>query len=318
MDYASQVRRLVERGLLISDLASTEHFLSYCNYYRFTGRRGDRPQRSERPLGRRDYGVEPMPNRSLVKTGPAATRPVLVSTMREDPKSRYPAWALRELLMNAVIHRDYFLGNAPVKFYEYRGSRIEISNPGGLFGRAKPDNFPFVNDYRNPLLAEAMKVLGMVNKYNRGIAKVNRELEKNGNPAAQFDVNRLTEFRVTIRARPESGTIKPESGTIKPESGEINPESGEIKPESGTINPESGTIKPESGTINGAQLYNTESQDRAVLDVVRHSPGIKKDAIFLKVKTSSRSVQRSLERLCSDKKIEYRGSKKTGGWYVRT
>ena len=145
--------------------------------------------------------------------------------------------------------------------------------------------------------AEAMKVLGMVNKYNRGIAKVNRELEKNGNPAAQFDVNKLTEFRVTIRARPESGTIKPESGTIKPESG---------------------TIKPESGTINGAQLYNTESQDRAVLDVVRHSPGIKKDAIFLKVKTSSRSVQRSLERLCSDKKIEYRGSKKTGGWYVRT
>ena len=210
--------------------------------------------------------------------------------MREDSKSRYPAWALRELLMNAVIHRDYFLGNAPVKFYEYRGSRIEISNPGGLFGRAKPDNFPFVNDYRNPLLAEAMKVLGMVNKYNRGIAKVNRELEKNGNPAAQFDVNKLTEFRVTIRARPESGTIKPESGTIK----------------------------PESGTINGAQLYNTESQDRAVLDVVRHSPGIKKDAIFLKVKTSSRSVQRSLERLCSDKKIEYRGPKKTGGWYVRT
>ena len=66
----------------------------------------------------------------------------------------------------------------------------------------------FVNDYRNPLLAEAMKVLGMVNKHNRGIAKVNRELETNGNPSAQFDYNKLTEFRVTIIAKPESGEIK--------------------------------------------------------------------------------------------------------------
>ena len=57
--------------------------------------------------------------------------------------------------------------------------------------------------------------LGVVNKYNRGVAKANRKLEKNGNPQAKFDVNKLTEFRVTIIARPESGQIKPESGTIK-------------------------------------------------------------------------------------------------------
>lgn len=54
-----------------------------------------------------------------------------------------------------------------------------------------------------------MKVLGMVNKYNRGIAKANQELEKNGNTVAQFDVSKLTEFRVTIMPRLESGRIKP-------------------------------------------------------------------------------------------------------------
>ena len=157
-------------------------------------------------------------------------------------------------------------------------------------------------------------------------------LEKNGNPAAQFDVNKLTEFRVTICACQESGTIKLGSSLPGNVSGKSLGEdavsgarnagtksgSGTIKPGSGTIKPGSGTIKPESGTINCAQLYNTDSQDRAVLQVVSQNPGIKKDAIFLKVRTSTRSVQRSLERLCSDKKIEYRGSKKTGGWYVRT
>lgn len=108
------------------------------------------------------------------------------------------AWG-KLIFDNANVHRDYFMGNAPIKFYEYKNNRIEISNPGGLYGRATPDNFPFVNDYRNPMLAEAaMKVLGMENKYNRGIAKANEELEKNGNPVARFDVNKMTEFRVTI------------------------------------------------------------------------------------------------------------------------
>ena len=80
-------------------------------------------------------------------------------------------------------------------------------SPKSGSGWVNPDNFPLVNDYRNPLLAEAMKILGMVNKYNRGIAKANKELERNGNPKAQFDVNKLTEFRVTVMPRGESGQI---------------------------------------------------------------------------------------------------------------
>lgn len=134
----------------------------------------------------------------FVKTGPGATRPVPVSAMREEQQARYPAWALRELLLNAIIHRDYFLGNAPTKFYEYTSGRIEVVNPGGLFGRARPDNFPRVNDYRNPLLAEAMKVLGFVNKFSRGVNKVQEELVTNGNPKAVFDLNHQTEFRATV------------------------------------------------------------------------------------------------------------------------
>ena len=228
----------------------------------------------------------------FIKTGPAAQRPVLVTALREDMESRYPSWALRELVLNAIIHRDYFLGNAPIKFYEYKKTRIEISNPGGLFGRAKPDNFPFVNDYRNPLLAEAMKVLGMVNKYNRGIAKVKRELETNGNPAAQFDYNKLTEFRVTIIAKPQSGQIKPESGQIKSESGQIK--------------------------RMVAQTYDTESQDEAVVAIIGANPGIKCERIFLQIQTSIKSVRRTLKRLSRDNKIEYRGSNRTGGWFIKT
>ncbi len=68
------------------------------------------------------------------------------------------------------MHRDYET-NAPVQFYEY-DDRIEVQNPGGLYGKVTPDNFPNVSDYRNPFIAEAMKVLGYVNRFSRGVYRV--------------------------------------------------------------------------------------------------------------------------------------------------
>lgn len=108
----------------------------------------------------------------------------------------YPRWAIRELLMNAVMHRDY-RSNAPIKFYQY-ADRLEIVNAGGLYGNARPENFPRVNDYRNPVIAEALKVLGYVNKFNRGIARVQEELIGNGNGEASFNVDNITVFEVKI------------------------------------------------------------------------------------------------------------------------
>jgi ATP-dependent DNA helicase RecG len=104
--------------------------------------------------------------------------------------------------MNAVMHRDYE-ANSATRFYEF-DSYIEIQNAGGLYGKARPENFPDVNDYRNPIIAEAMKVLGYVNRYNRGIIRVQKELEENGNGKATFDLNLITAFKVV---EPISGRI---------------------------------------------------------------------------------------------------------------
>lgn len=121
-------------------------------------------------------------------------RPVPVSSLREEVRIDYPHWATRELLMNAICHRDYE-GNGPVQFYQY-DDRIEIMNPGGLYGKVTPDNFPYVNDYRNAVVAEGMKVLGFVNRYSRGVQTVQDELKANGNGAADFKLNLGTAFLV--------------------------------------------------------------------------------------------------------------------------
>jgi ATP-dependent DNA helicase RecG len=123
-------------------------------------------------------------------------RPIVTSFLREDIVRAYPFRAIRELLNNAVMHRDY-QSNAPIKFYEF-SDRIEISNPGGLYGSARPDNFPHQNDYRNPVLAEALKIMGYVNRFNRGIATAKAELAANGNPEPVFQYSMPLHFEVTI------------------------------------------------------------------------------------------------------------------------
>lgn len=132
----------------------------------------------------------------FIETTIARKRPVFVTALREETRTDYPKGAIRELVMNAIMHRDY-QGNAPIHFYQY-ADRLEIVNHGGLYGRARPENFPNVSDYRNPIIAEAMKVLGYVNCYNRGINMVQGELEANGNGKAEFSFKLITAFEAKV------------------------------------------------------------------------------------------------------------------------
>jgi ATP-dependent DNA helicase RecG len=116
-----------------------------------------------------------------------------------DYVANYPLRTVKELLFNAVIHKDY-QSNAPIKFYEY-SDRIEISNAGGLYGKARPENFPNENDYRNPALAEAAKNLGYVNGFNIGVKAAMAALRKNGSHGADFITDQPSSFLVKIPKR---------------------------------------------------------------------------------------------------------------------
>ena len=115
---------------------------------------------------------------------PAQARPVSESALRERTETDYPPADNRELLLNAIIHRSYE-SNAPVRFYWYH-DRIDIQNPGGLYGMASPENFPRQTDYRNPVLSEALATLGYVNAFGRGVIRAQDALRRNGNLEATF------------------------------------------------------------------------------------------------------------------------------------
>ena len=61
---------------------------------------------------------------------------------------------------------------------------------------------PNVNDYRNIVVAEAMKVLGFVNRHSRGVLKVQADLKANENGEAVYDFAYQTAVLVTEKKSP--------------------------------------------------------------------------------------------------------------------
>jgi ATP-dependent DNA helicase RecG len=78
------------------------------------------------------------------------------------------------MVMNAIVHRDY-ASNTPTRIAHFI-DRIEILNPGGLYGDMRAEDFPGFTAYRNPVLAEIARNLGFVNRFGRGVPRTQEAL----------------------------------------------------------------------------------------------------------------------------------------------
>ena len=124
----------------------------------------------------------------------------IVSSSIEKRQSLYPLAALQQVARNAILHRSYEGTHSPVRI-SWFSDRVEIISPGGPFGSISAVNFgtPGMTDYRNPNLAEAMRVLGFIQRFGAGIPTARTALEENGNPPLEF---RIEPTFVTVVLRP--------------------------------------------------------------------------------------------------------------------
>ena len=107
----------------------------------------------------------------------------------EKRTALYPIEAVQQITRNAIMHRTYEGTNAPIHVYWYN-DRIEVLSPGGAFGTVTAATFgnPGFADYRNPNLAEAMKILGYVQRFGLGIFIARELLQEAGHPELEFEV----------------------------------------------------------------------------------------------------------------------------------
>jgi ATP-dependent DNA helicase RecG len=114
----------------------------------------------------------------------------------------YPLQALQQLARNAVLHRNYEGTSSPTRLTWY-DDRIELFSPGGPYGSVTVENFgrPGVTDYRNPVLAEAMRNLGYVQRFGAGLQLARAAADRNGNPPIEFEVD-TSYIGLTLRRIP--------------------------------------------------------------------------------------------------------------------
>jgi ATP-dependent DNA helicase RecG len=171
---------------------------AYVQYVRYAGE----SQATEVLLERRFGGdlLQVMRSLDQLAMDVAVARPIRLSNLSETTVRDYPEVALHELLMNALIHRNYDNSTTPISINQF-SDRIEIQNPGSLFGDLTRGQFPNGVSYRNPVLAEAAKTLGFVNRFGRGVAVAQRELLQNGSPPLEYIVGD-NHMLMILRKRP--------------------------------------------------------------------------------------------------------------------
>lgn len=114
-------------------------------------------------------------------------------------ETEYPIIAVREAILNSIIHRDLSIHTEamPIEIIMYK-DRLEIHNPGGLYGRITVDTLGKMQpDTRNPVLARAMETLGLTENRYSGIPTIQREMREAGLMPAVFN-NSRNEFIVTF------------------------------------------------------------------------------------------------------------------------
>lgn len=271
------------------------HFLPgfYIQYVRFAGKAiGGQvlnEKRFQGPLYRLLSELELFVSNAII-----TQRPVAISLFREKAVINYPNNALRELLMNACMHRDY-QSNMPVRLYQF-DDHIEIMNAGGLYGEARPENFPTVNDYRNPIIAEAMKEMKYVNMFNQGIRRVQEMLRDNNNEEAVFDVSKLTVFEVNVFSTVDDGTQDVTQGVTQGVTQDVT--------QGGTQDDTQG------GTQDDTQDGNL---DAWIETQIRNNPKITTDELAKLSGFTSRTIKRHIIKLTH---IKYVGSGYSGHWEI--
>ena len=120
-------------------------------------------------------------------------------TGKRNDRTEYPINAVREAILNALIHRDYSVHTegTPIQI-NFFTDRLEIHSPGGLYGRMTVEQLGKARlDLRNPTLATMAESLNQAENRYSGIPTIRMEMKEYGLPEPEFK-NGRNEFVVTL------------------------------------------------------------------------------------------------------------------------
>ena len=139
---------------------------------------------------------------------------ITVGEVRSTKHASFPVTALREAVVNAVVHADYSLKGSPLRVSVF-DDRIEIENPGLLqFGVTIKEMLEGVSVLRNRVIGRVFKEIGMIEQWGSGIQRMISDCSETGLPAPLFSETGRC-FRVTVfTERRNAPKLNPENSRI--------------------------------------------------------------------------------------------------------
>ena len=126
--------------------------------------------------------------------------------LKREERYYYPIDVIREAIVNAIAHRDYFSKDA-IQIYVFE-DRIEITNPGSLPQALPRELFGTISVQRNPLTYRILRDYGYVEGLGSGIPRMINEMRSYGLRDPEFGIYEAF-FRVILRnAKSELKPIK--------------------------------------------------------------------------------------------------------------
>ena len=123
-------------------------------------------------------------------------RQINIENLRREEIPEIPDIALREAIVNAVCHRDYFEKGVSVVI-EVFDDRVEISNPGGLPSGLNAKEFGTKSVVRNPVIASLLNRANYIEQIGTGINRIKNSVKEHGQGSVEFYYNNF--FIVTFK-----------------------------------------------------------------------------------------------------------------------
>ena len=210
-----------------------------------------------------------------------------IEGLRRENILELPEDALREAIVNAACHRNYFEHGSRI-MVEIYDDRVDIVSPGGVCKGITHENFGTVSITRNPLVQSMFYRIDYIEQMGTGIVRM-KEAAKEANVAEpKFELENF--FRVTFIRTPLKSSVSSDT------QADVNGGSGGLN---GGLN----------GDISGGNRV-------IVIDMLRNDPTIKVADMSKQTGIPIRTVERIMADLRKDGMIERVGSKKSGHWRI--
>lgn len=196
-----------------------------------------------------------------------------IKSFKRDEIISYPGASLREMILNAFVHADYFIrSNIKVEFFE---DRCKITSPGGIFNASMDEIMKWAQTYRNHKLVNIFDKLGLIENFGTGIPRT-------------FDAYKYEERQPIFEATENFFYV----------------------------------TLPNLNYMDDDQINDQINElDLKILNIIYTNPGIKvlsiKERLLANdIQVTENQIRNSIKRKIYNY-IEYKGSRKTGGYYMK-